>query len=254
MSADWLIGSITIPAQAFTVNASGAVVPAGTYYLRHTTAGRSLIAAFAAAVVTAVGGTASATIYQNRLAHFGYSANRSVTWGAATQLRDLLGFAGNLGSADNHTATLVSPLLWSPGYPGTPKTIRGVAGYPIPHQAISNSDDKTESHTYHFGTETRQDIEWSHIVPERMRVATGLGGGTYHEFHLQSAMLGYRFLLYQDMNEDEDEASDASFTTQLGPYVLRPEARSGDWYRRNQPNAELSSPLALPLQLLSEYP
>lgn len=255
VESDWLLGYVTIPLQSFTVNASGASVAAGTYCLRHPTGGSSLLTAFAAAIVAAVGGTATAGMTLGRLVVTSYSANRSITWGSATLLRDYLGFSqGNLASASGHFADSVSPLVWSPGYVGAPKTIRGRDGYLVPHQAVSKSDDGSRVDTYHFGEETHQDLAWSHIMPERLMVEDDEdGGGTFYEFHRQVGMIGSEFLWYPDMEEDDDDpTADTTFTTPRGPYVLRAEARDGDWYRRNVPNAELSSPLELPMQMVSE--
>jgi hypothetical protein len=254
VATDWFLGYVTIPAQSFLVNASAASVAAGTYCLRHSTGAVSLVDAFDAAIVAAVGGTASCSLSVGGLVFAGYSGNRSVTWGSATILRDLLGFTqGDLASSDFHIADDYSPLFWSPGYPGTPATIRGRDGYLVPHQVLSKSDDGSRVDTYHFSEETHQELGWSHIMPERLMVEdSGDGGGTFYEFHRQVGMIGSEFLWYPDIEEDVEETEPVTFTTPRGPYVLRAEARSGDWYRRNVPTDELSSPLALPMQLVSE--
>lgn len=256
-TVDWFIGSITIPAQTITVNATPVVIPAGTYYLRHSSASRSLLDVVAAAILAATAIATTITIRRSRQVHILFGGAASVTWGAGTQVRDLLGFTANLGAGVTHLATNISPLLWSPGYIATPPNdIRGSDGYVVPHQAISTSDDGQQSYTYHFGEETHQDLEWSHIDPPRLKTAgtTAAQGGTYNQFHLQCAMLGRRFLYHQDIVEDDtDAATDVSYSTGRGPYMLRPEARSGRWYRRNVQNAEISSSLALPLHMLAEY-
>lgn len=255
-TVDWFIGSITIPLQSFTVTATGATVAADDYYLDHSASARSLMRQVGVSIVAAVGGTATVEFLRNRRIRITLSVAQAITWGMATQLRDLLGFTGDLGSATVHTATNVSPLLWSPGYTGNPQTIRGKAGYLVPHQSIVKSDDGTQSHTYHLGEETWQEYSWSHIDPARLMVTgtAAAGGGTYYEFHRQCAMLGVRFNCYQGLVEDDSDSSTAvGVTTELGPYVLRPEARRGDWFRRNIPNAEISSPLELPLHVVAEY-
>jgi hypothetical protein len=45
----------------------------------------------------------------------------SISWGVATEFRDLLGFAGNLAAASSYTAPNRSTLLWSPGKVFTPE-------------------------------------------------------------------------------------------------------------------------------------
>ncbi len=251
-----LIGSITIPLQSFTVGGLAASVPADDYYLEHSTSSLSLIRAFDTAAEAAVGGLAcTVEILRNRRVRITFDSPQAVNWGTATQLRDLLGFTGNLGAGTSHVATNISPLLWSPGYPATPKTIPGVAGYTIPHQAIYKSDDGTQAKRYHFGTETWQDLEWTHIVPSRLRTTGTVAaqGGTFHQFFEQCAMLGARFFHYEDMTEDTADASTALvFGVGQGPYVLR-EGFDGDWYRRRVRGADVSSPLELPIHVVAEY-
>lgn len=252
MLSAWFIGSITVTGQDFTVDASGVGVPDGPYYLLRSPTTYSLLDVMAARVVAIVGGTCVITLRRNRCVRIVFNTARTVTWGAATQLRDLLGFTGDLGSATTHDAPGVSPLLWSPGYLATPKTIEGVAGYTVPHQAITKSADGSQVYCTHYGQETWQDLGWSHIMPDRMRVATGTGGGTFHEFYEQCAMLRERFVYHQGIDELDGDTTAATMDTALGPYVLRPEF-SSDWYRRNVPNAEVSSPLDLPIHVVDEY-
>jgi hypothetical protein len=57
----------------------------------------------------------------------------SVTWGAATTLRDLLGYTGNLAASTSYTAPGKSALFFSPGKPATfaltPLGVTGAARY-----------------------------------------------------------------------------------------------------------------------------
>jgi hypothetical protein len=254
LSSAWLVGSIGLTLQAPTIDATPISLAAATYYGRHTTAVRSLIDTLATAIVAAVGGTCTVVVTRSRRILITFNVARSITWGAYTQLRDLLGFTGDRGAASTQLAENVSPLLWSPGYLATPKTIAGVDGYTIDHKATYESDDGQQSYTYYYSTETWQDLEWMHIDPSRMRVSTGTGGGTFHEFYEQVAKLGARFFYYENVVEDDtDTATGVTWTTGRGPYRLRPEF-DGDWYRRNVAFAEVSSPLALPLHKLAEYP
>lgn len=258
-TVDWLVGSITIPLQSFTCNGSPASVAAGSYYLRHSNSGRSLIDVFCSAVENAMGGGGTGTIRRARRVHLDIAPASDVVWTAsALILRNLLGYTADLPSATSHLATTISPLLWSPGYPGTPPhTLRGEDGYEMPHQSIVKSDDGTQSYTYHLGEETWQEYGWSHLDPSRLRQTGTVAaqGGTFKQFWLQCAMLGVRFLNYQDIVEDDSATTtDVTWTTQRGPYVLRPEARRGDWYRRNVPNAEITSSLELPMHVVAEYP
>lgn len=252
-SSAWLVGSYRMPDQSFTVDGTPTSVTAVNAYLRHSTSSISLISLFEDAIDAAGGPTSTVEILRNRRARITLSASADIAWTTATTLRDVLGFTqGNLTGAASYTADSVSPLLWSPGYLATPKTIFGVDGYSVDHQSIYKSDDGTEVYASHYGEETWQDLEWQHIVPERLRVDDSSdGGGTFHEFWEQCAKLRRRFSYYESVSEDDASTSAVTWTTRRGPYVMRPEA-DGDWYRRNVQNAEVSSPLSLPMHMLAE--
>lgn len=254
MLAAWLIGSITMPASALTVDADLFVWPAGAYYLQSPTSSLSMMDFLAARIVANVGGTCTITFTRGRTIRITFDTPRTVTWGAATQLRDLLGFTGDLGSAATHDAPNVSPLLWSAGYLATPtKAPQGVDGYTVPHQSIYKSANGDQVYCAHYGSETWQDLSWSTIMPERLRVDDSTdGGGTFHEFYEQCALLRSRFLYHEAIDELDGSTAAASLDTPRGPYVLR-EGFAPDWYRRNVPNAEIAGSLDLPMHMVVEY-
>ena len=136
----WFIGSVTIAAQTFTVNGVAVVVPAGTYYLSDPTAGLSLLAATAAAMVPQAAG-ATAVLLGSGKCRLTATGNFTVTWGTATTLRDLLGFTGNLAAAATYTASLYSDLWWSPGKPAlfalSPLGITGQTRYILSQSAYT---------------------------------------------------------------------------------------------------------------------
>jgi hypothetical protein len=254
MSASaWLVGYLPIVEQEIRVAGQEVTLAADTYALRHTTSALSLIDALDAAMLASVGATTSTTVVlRNRLVRITLSTAGTIRFDDAPALAALLGFpATATASATVHTATYVSPLLWSPGYPATPKTIHGVDGYTIPHQSAYKSDDGSQVYVAHYGDEIWQDLGWSHIMPERMRVAdTEDGGGTFHEFFEQVGKYRRRFTYYEAIDEDDASSSAVTWTTGRGPYVLR--ESDGDWYRRNVPNAEVSCSLELPLHMVAE--
>ena len=250
----WFLGAQTIALQSFTVSGNAASVAAGTYYIDHTSSALSLVRQVDQAIEAAVGGvSATVEFTRSRRIRIVLDVAQSITWGTATILRDLLGFTGNLGAGTTHLAPNVSPLLWSPGYLATPKTIAGVEGYSVDHKSRYKSDDGSRSETEFYGEETWQELSWTHIVPERLRIlgTTAAQGGTFHQFYEQCAKLGYPFHHAESIDElDSDTSTGVALATTLGPYKLRGD--TGDWYRRNQPNAELSSPLELELQIVDE--
>lgn len=254
----WFVGSQTLAAQTLAITQGATteniVLPAGSYYLRSATSSLSLLAAMVTAInAHSLISGATAVVQRNRIVALGATQTFTLTWPADNILRNLLGFAANLTpAATSHTAPAVSPLLWSPGYLATPATIEGVTGYTVPHQAIYKSDDGTQVDCDHYGSETWQDLEWTHVLPERMRVATGTGGGTFHEFYEQCGMLRRRFLYHQEIDELDGSTTAVTWDTALGCYVLRPDFPD-QWYRRNVQFAEVSSPLELPIHLVDEY-
>lgn len=257
MSA-WLVGVVTLPAQAFDGGTGGGniEVDAGTYYLRHGTAGLSLLDTLAADWTTELGLAVTIVVQRNRRIRIDIAAPGAVIeWTGvgnnASALRDILGFVGNRTSATSHVAEYPSPLLWSPGYIATPKTRNGRDGYTVPHQSVYKSDDGTQKFVAHYGDETWQDLGWSHIEPDRMQVAdTENGGGTFNDFWEQVAKYGRRFTWYPEIDEDDASSTAVTWTTARGPYTLR--EVDGDWYRRVVPNAEVSCSLELPIHQLAE--
>ena len=256
----WFVGSITLPSQTISITTAGpvtenVVIAAGSYYLRSATAARSILDLLLAAMNThSVLSGATAVIRRDRRIVIGATQSFTLTWPADNVLRDLLGYTGTLTpTATSFVATNRSPLLWSPGYLATPKTIEGVDGYTVPHQSVLKSVDGTQVYCDHYGTETWQDLSWTHIMPERMRVADSAdGGATFHEFFEQCAMLRARFLYHQEIDELDTSTTTVTWDTARGPYVLRDDF-GGDWYRRNVAYAEVSSPLDLPIHLVAEY-
>lgn len=253
VSSSWLVASIAVPAITITVDATPVVIAADDYYLRHATSSLSLIDYVAAQIVAAVGGTCTITIKRNRTVRIVFNTARSVTWGTGTQLRNLLGFTADLASLATHDAPQISPLLWSPGWPAIPETIAGVLGYSVDHIRRYKSDDGQRSHAHYLGTEIWQDLEVDHVVSSRMRVTPSVGG-TFHEFYEQAAKLGARLFHYELITEDSaDTSTNVTWTTGLGPYVLREEFK-GRWNERRVKGADVSNRLPkIPLHVVAEY-
>lgn len=252
-ASTWLLGSRTIPASVITVGATACNLAAGPYYLHSGTAALSMIASLATAIVAGVGGTCTIQFQRDRKLRITFNTSRAITW-TSTDLRDLLGFEGaGSSSATTHTATLVSPLLWSPGYLATPATIYEVDGYTVNHQSVFKSDDGSQIYCDHYGDETHQELSWTHIVPARMRVDDGDDqGGTFHTFYQEVLRYRRRILWVASVDESDASTDVATVSSFRGPYAMR-EDFSGNWYRRNVPYAEVSSPLELPLMMPAEY-
>jgi hypothetical protein len=259
VSASWLVGSITLPDAAIVFDGDDVLLDSDTYYLRHATSSLSLVDY----LNTQIDGGPSAitctslVVLQNRLVQINLSGVTDISWttnGAnAGDWAAALGFDGSdLTGAASYTASYPSPLLFSSGYPLTPTTISGVSGYTVSHQSRYKADDGTQIYVAHYGDETWQELRTPHVVPSRMRVTgtTLAQGGTFHQFYEQVLKYGRRFLHYETITEDSSSTSAVTWTTALGPYAVR--EADGNWYRRNVPSAEVSSPLELPISLLAE--
>lgn len=257
VSTSWLVGYFTVPAMSLSnFDGDDINVAAGTYCLRHSTAALSFLDVLNTAIddsLSAITCT-SLVVLQNRHIQINLSAIADLNFATGTingdVLAAVLGFdATDHTGASSYTAENISPFLWSPGYPATPTTIAGVSGYTVPQQSRYQADDGSQLYVAHYGDQTWQELNWSHIVPSRMRVTPSVGG-TYHEFFEQCTKIGRRFLHYEGITEDLSSTTAVTWTTALGPYVQR--EADGNWYRRNVPNAEVSSPLELPLMLVDE--
>ena len=217
----WFIGSVTIAAQTFTVNGVAVVVPAGTYYLSDPTAGLSLLAATAAAMVPQAAG-ATAVLLGSGKCRLTATGNFTVTWGTATTLRDLLGFTGNLAAAATYTASLYSDLWWSPGKPAlfalSPLGVTGQTRY-ILSQSTSAYTGKAESTSH--GSRLYQRFTFSHVDSERVKAANtdAAAGGEYEAWFAQVAVRSTRFKVYHDAIENAASTSAYTYTSVHGPYV-----------------------------------
>ena len=113
ISTSWLIGSTYVPETPIDIDGSPYVFPAGYYYLRHTTAARSLVDTLDGLLGDA--GISGHTVYVAVDRKVRIATNPgwgfALTWPSA--LRSLFGFSANLPAADLNTASLISPLLWS---------------------------------------------------------------------------------------------------------------------------------------------
>lgn len=251
-SSSWLVGSKPFARDRITVGGFDLVVEEGDRYLRHPTTSLSLIDYLRTVIAAGTSVATTITILRNRTVRIEFASAMDIVWGTATAYRDALGFSGDLASATVHDAPNISPLLWSPGWPAIPDTIAGVSGWSVDHKRRYKSDDGQRSYTDYYGSETWQGLELDHVHVSRMRVATpGAGGGTFQEFYEQCAKLGYKFFHYELVTEDSSSTTGVTWPTGLGPYVLRP--MTGDWYRRRVKNADVSSPLSLPIHLVAEY-
>jgi hypothetical protein len=229
MSSAWLIATKTLGAQDVTVNASPQVIAADERYLYNATNSLSWLNALQAAMLAAGVTTPSVFLTRARKVRITAGSSYTITW-TDTELRDLLGFTGNLSSASSHTADNVSPALWSPGYEALPTSPYGTDGYDIPDTLVlSSPSGLTTTMVTHF-TATHQELAWD-VIPQARVWTSSEAGGEYKRLWSDYLIAGERVTHYQSVNEDETATTTAAtLGTGLGPYKLR--SINPQWFSR----------------------
>lgn len=225
----WVVGATEgFLAATFTVNAAptgneSKTVAAGDYYLvDYAATAISLAHAFATAVLAHTDITSVTTeILESRLLKFSYSHSTTITWGSATTLRNLLGFAGNLSAATSHTATLVSPLLWSPAKTESPdmdvlsgggmQRYDAHAGIAASGIAVVTSHNQWQQELY----------RWRNVANADFRTTSALGG-EFFVFWRDVLRKGYHFRLYRNIAESRSGSAVVNLgaAEREGPYVV----------------------------------
>lgn len=234
----WLIGSVRDLSATVTITGdAGGETISGDVYLYHATSSLSLLAKFVTAMTDAGVAGATAVLTRDRRVKIGSGgATFSVQW-TDTDLRDLLGFTGNLSAASSYTATNVSPLLWSPGKPMrpllSPLDCHGNRR-PLAYWTASPSDGTP----FVVSHGERVDQGWEALSVAMSRVqTTSEAGGEWCRFFEECAEKGYNFNVYPEAVEETGSSTStiSSLTPALGPYVLSPSGRAPQWgFRRSR--------------------
>ena len=228
--SSWLVGSFNLAANAtVTINGSDQVIAAGDYYLYDGTPGQSLIDALETAIATVIAGS-TVVVRKNRKVHIDFNAT-SATLVIPAELAEPLGYTSSpYGSATTRTAENVSTLLWSPGWMGGPRfSPAGVTGRKHWDRVLTASPTgRSFNVTLHHST-TLIDLSWSAVRQERAWT-TSESPGEYVQFFEDVLVPGYRFKLYQEVDEDDSSSAAVTWPTGLGPYVVT--KPNYDWYER----------------------
>lgn len=230
----WLVGSVKGADNDVTIAGSAQNI-AGDLYRYHPTPALSLLGAWLTAATAAGLGAPTAVLTRDRRVKLGNGANFTVTWDD-TELRDLLGFTGNLAGASSYTATNVSPLLWSPAKPLRPElSPRGTAGIRTPHNYWTQSPyDGSPFVVAHGSGRVDQRYSCGMVAIDRVFTADE-AGGEWVRFFGDVAAKGASFYVYQDVTEESGSATTASLTDGLGPYAYTPQGRAPTWsYARSR--------------------
>jgi hypothetical protein len=222
-----------MPEQDLLINAVAATTPAKSYYLTNIDGTNNLISTLASAILVATGQATSVILQKDGHVRIDSAAPFSVSWGASTLLRDLLGFDANLALNASYTAPNISPLLWMPGKPETPLMQRlGVVGHRVHavYQAVAPYSGRTESVTHGV----REYARYLFPMVDTDRVVTaGNDGGTFGRWFDAVAVRSARFKLWRDVLESVDtyatESAMLTLTEPLGPYIYTADRRGLSW-------------------------
>lgn len=248
-----LVGSVELANQSLLIDGNPEAIAAGSYYLRHGTAGISLFDALELAMTNAGLAGVQVELQRNLLVRIQALGNFEITLSA--RLQRLLGFSGTQGPGNNsYEATLVSPLLWAPGYPATPASRAGKAGYKVPHVTRHKADDGSRQEAQYFGEEVWQELEWPFVPADLLQVADADDDGGSLEGLFEEVLKYNRpFQWYPAENTHPDSDSLLSWGTVFGPYQLRDDLGKPNWYDRIRANADdIGGGVGMKLHLVEE--
>jgi len=262
ISADLMVGSIaSMATQSFSANdgapgGNSATVASGNWYLRHTTAGISLLDGLAAALVAAGVTNAAVVLLQNGLIKISGDNVFYLTWGSAAELKSMMGSTSNLSGASSYTMEEPSPLLLSPGYPFTTPEIANVDGYTVDDASRTPNADFTDIETDYNNTGTYNEWSVDAVVADRYRNTNTVGGNSFFQFRADVLVPGYRFFWYESATIDASSSSAMTWPTGTsvhGPYKARTVPRMPRVGKRKIENANDLWSFKLDGMKVSEY-
>lgn len=260
VTSDLFVGSYeNLPAQSFQAELTSgggpqnATLSTGDYYLVNATANRSLLDAVASEIENAIGEPPTIALQRDLRVQIAFSNAASITWGSATTLRNLLGFTGDLSSNTLHTATNISPLIWSAGYRALTRAHGDAAsgGEVIVDTIQTKSNTGRTINTITHGQSIIQDFSWDFVYVSRVQTSSELGG-EFITFVANVLNRGQRFTWHKGIVEDPSSTTLLSLTTAVGPYKSR--SIINNWYNRaKQPAADIGSNIRIEAVIVDEY-
>lgn len=182
----------------------------------------------------------------------------TLTWPVDGVLRDLLGFTGNLSpAAVTHTATLISPLIWSAGRTATYLARLGTDGIPVHDTAIGQSATGVVVATSH-NTYRRNQAMWRYVTNARVWTTSEAGGELY-AFWDRVLRRVARFKIYRGTVEDSASTTAITLGTPLPSdasdtaYVYVPPSPVEFPYAREFGYIESTHPVTLDVVTTPEY-
>jgi hypothetical protein len=173
MSTQALLGRFYLAAQSFTVNATGKATTAGHYFLcGYSGESTDQLCEHVQDLVDDVcaGATVGLSLTTGKVT-IELGTTGSITWGSATELRDLLGFTGDLSGADTYLADNPARYAWAPQRNGNAAAMG------------EHPNALTAASFYDYASNTR-------LVRSKDGTATTVAG----PLSTGEAMVGWRFL------------------------------------------------------------
>jgi hypothetical protein len=222
--SSWLVGTITLTSSETIVvdGVNNAVIPAGTYYYYDATASLSLFDEILAAVTPHM---TTPAIFVGQDRKLRVTAGASFTWTIPAALQGALGFGASIPSTTSATATDVSELLWSPGWPATtighPADTTGWKRSERVH--LGSASGLTQDTTIHGTAAVFTGLSWAFVLRERAWAEGSDTGepGDYKRFFDQVLDPGHRWKRYKVLAEDEASSSAVVWPVGFGPYKAR---------------------------------
>lgn len=245
----WLIGEVEFAStQDLTISASAETVAAGSYYLRSSSSSLSLIDQLETALTSAGVSSPSVLLDQSGYVRITASSSFAITW-TDTDLRDALGYTGDVASTTSSVADRRSPLFWSPGWQATPETPAGVEAYDVPDTRLLSSRSGLTVRAYGTVTAQHQRLKWFQVPIDRVWTSGELNG-EFKVFQSEVLWNGRRFLHHPEIQENRGSSSAVIWDTALGPYKIR--AIKPRWYNRTIGQTDSHSTIDIPCQVVSE--
>lgn len=265
LTSDICIGSSpNLPAQTMSVTANAVtedvVLPARSYYLDDGVSAFGLVYRLGANLTGHSELLGGVTCVVQRDLRVRIESDAAVaftlTWPTDGVLRDLLGFTGNLTpAATSHTATSISPLIWSAGRTASYRARLGTDGVPVHDTMVGQSAPGTVRATSYNSYRTNT-VTWRYVSNARVWT-TDEEGGEFYAFWDQCLRRLAHFKIYRGTVEDSASTTAITLGTVLpssGAYVLAPQERVGEMpWDREFKLVESSHPIELPVVTTPEY-
>lgn len=225
---DWLVSSRESWAdQTITIDASVEVItaPLGGLYLLHVVADLSMIHQLYLALVAAGVAAPTVTITKSRRVRITSSGTFAITWGSGTELRDLLGFDGDLSGAAEYVAESRSTLLWSGGKIGSPrKAPLDATGSPSFDGSVTLGPTGIMTVRQEGDPTVTEIYDWKRTPKARFFASplTGAVPGDWRHFWQYEQITARKIAVLRKVSEgDDDDDTDADYSASyvLGPYV-----------------------------------